>query len=796
MGIRLACALIALLCAGAAAWLAAHHPLQPAAMGLACALLGCVTVVRFSRWPLALLPLLPLAGLAPWTGWLVVEEWDLLVLATAAGGYARLALGLPGKPKPGSSPRLVVWVVLALYACLTLVAMFRGVANAGGWSWGWWQGYREPLNSLRLAKPVMEVVLLLPLWQVLYGRDHAAAVRTLLQGMILLTCVAALPVWWERIAFPGLLNASSDYRATGFFWEMHVGGAALDAVLSMGAPFVLLGLLTAGRTRAWVICSLVGAVTFYAALATFSRIVYVAVPAALLVCGLLHLRRGPTAGHQAPRGLVLAATLLVALALAAIWLFPVAGYRGLLALLGTFVLLLLTRRRVAAAPLGAANAAAALLAIGVVVVVSVGLAKGAYVAFAGCWLLGMIGCWHGRKDPVGRLGALLAYGGFIGALAGLVAVAWYWGGAGALDRAWPVALCLLLLWLLTARPGPWVWPEGVRWHALVTVGAACMMAVVAVFSGGSYMGDRVTNVAQDSHDRQRHWQLLFDLLRTPDDRILGYGLGRVPTQLATAGVPEVSAGDIRLSDGAGSHLMLAAAMHVQGWGEMLRISQRIERPAPGSLKVRLRIRSPAPISLHTEVCNKHLLYDGQCKTANLALKAGTEAWQPMELDLTGDDLSPGPWYAPRMVVFSLALDQQGARAEVDDVQLLDLTGRELLRNGSFSDGLEQWFLTSDRHHMPWHAKNMAVHLWFEQGPIALGLLACASLLLFARALGSVRAHPLMPAVAGAMVGIVIVGQVDSVFDIPRAAFLALWMLGVGLGLHMPPSRPALPAVRN
>ena len=39
---------------------------------------------------------------------------------------------------------------------------------------------------------------------------------------------AALATVWERTAFTGLLNFSSDYRATALFWEMHVGGTALD----------------------------------------------------------------------------------------------------------------------------------------------------------------------------------------------------------------------------------------------------------------------------------------------------------------------------------------------------------------------------------------------------------------------------------------------------------------------------------------------------------------------------------------------------------------------------------------
>ena len=49
----------------------------------------------------------------------------------------------------------------------------------------------------------------------------------------------ALATLWERLAFTGLLNLSTDYRTTALFWEMHVGGAALDGFLALTVPFAL-----------------------------------------------------------------------------------------------------------------------------------------------------------------------------------------------------------------------------------------------------------------------------------------------------------------------------------------------------------------------------------------------------------------------------------------------------------------------------------------------------------------------------------------------------------------------------
>ena len=95
--------------------------------------------------------------------------------------------------------------------------------------------------------------------------------------------------------------------------------------------------------------------------------------------------------------------------------------------------------------------------------------------------------------------------------------------------------------------------------------------------------------------------------------------------------------------------------------------------------------------------------------------------------------------------------------------------------------------------MPWHAKNVGVHLLFEQG--LLGAAAAALLVaaaLWRLTLGVARAHPLAPPLAAAVVGLLTVGLVDSLLDIPRVAFVAWWLLLLALALprDRTPNRPA------
>jgi hypothetical protein len=107
-------------------------------------------------------------------------------------------------------------------------------------------------------------------------------------GLLGLVCVAV----WERSAFPGLFQFSLPYRTIALFWEMHMGGAALDAYLVLTAPFTIWLLMTVVGRIHWV-----GAATFlvlcvYVWLTTFSRGVYVAVAVPLLIlCVMLFVRR-------------------------------------------------------------------------------------------------------------------------------------------------------------------------------------------------------------------------------------------------------------------------------------------------------------------------------------------------------------------------------------------------------------------------------------------------------------------------------------------------------------------------
>lgn len=300
--------------------LASRHPLQP---GLALAL-GAVwlalAALRPGVWLFVLPAALPVASLAPWTGWLTFDEFDILVAAGVAGSYGRMAVKLPRSPK---QPSRAAVAAASVFCSLALLGLARGAWDAGGVKPSMFQGYADVMNSIRVFKPALYALLIWPLLRQSFLDDASSvcALRRLVRGMLLGLCLVLLAVLRERVAYPGLWDFSSRYRTVGLFWEMHVGGAAIDAYLALAVPFAAWSLWSARSKGHWGVAAVLVLLAEYACLTTFSRGVYVAVGGQLIVLGALLLRR-KVAGAQDRSGFhshpAAAITLVLVLALQAI----------------------------------------------------------------------------------------------------------------------------------------------------------------------------------------------------------------------------------------------------------------------------------------------------------------------------------------------------------------------------------------------------------------------------------------------------------------------------------------------
>lgn len=826
-------ALLAVFSAGLGLNLAAHYPLS-GAMAVLLWVLAAGLAWRFWVATPALFALLPVLGFAPWSGWITFEELDLLVLACAAGAYAALAWSsvtlkkhqLPAWRKTLAYSPLVL-LLIGLFAASVLWSVQRGLADAGGFSFGWFQGYHEAMNSIRQGKSYFLALLLLPVWVQTAGSQPRRLSQALVVGLAGALALASLAALWERQAFTGLMNFSTDYRTTALFWEMHVGGAAFDGCLALTMPFALLLLLRAPTPQRFAWAMLLLLLGAYACLTTFSRGVYLAVPVSLGLFLALRELQARRAQQQAGQGskarepvgltaakrVTLATTpattpaktrarfglwlVIAAFTSAAVLMFFGSGYRGLLALLGgMFVLLMMPAEAGFAGPaqrvvglLMGALVGAALAALSWAL--SMEVAKSAYFTYSLAFAVALLLRYFDKPGRLRPLYASAMAASWFWLMACALIVADYWGGEPGRDSALLALLAPTLLWPLMQFL-PALWPFAGRglaaWRrrGLMFGSMTLVTAVIATLLAGSYMRDRSTGAGSSSDMQVRldHWKSGIAVLATPEERWLGKGVGRYVANLYFNVPAAEQTGDYRLKTESGQHyLALTAGKHVQGWGEMFRVSQRIAAPQ-GQVKLSARVRAEKELGLHVEICEKHLLYNGACLIKELQVAAQPGIWQTLALDLGPAPAMGGAWYAPKFVVFSVAVASRGGMVDLAELQLSDARSPALLANADFADEMAHWFFSSDRHHLPWHIKQMALHVLFEQGFIGLGLLAAlVALALWRLSAGRGREHELAPALAAGLLGFIAVGLFDSLLDVPRMAYLFYALLLLSLGLR-------------
>lgn len=135
----LACVTVAIAAFAIGALVGCHHPLAPV-RALFVFLLWCAAVAwRPGIWLFVVPACLPLLNFGPWTGWVVLEEFDLLIWGVAAGGYARVALARwtpPEAPELARSDRVFACVA-AVLGIFGAVAFVRGLSMAAHDASGW-----------------------------------------------------------------------------------------------------------------------------------------------------------------------------------------------------------------------------------------------------------------------------------------------------------------------------------------------------------------------------------------------------------------------------------------------------------------------------------------------------------------------------------------------------------------------------------------------------------------------------------------------------------------------------------
>ncbi len=769
---------IATLCVLLTALLAARY--EPGVLLAAgcCVLYAVVLSVRPHAWLIAIPALVPILDLRPFTGWSFFGELDLVVLVTIVMGYGRIAV-MPGSSEslPGHAHRRA-WTAVGLLLTSCFISLAIGLLPIKTIDVNSFTNYYSNFNAVRLLKGPLFASALLPLWFRAAAADAGYSRRLLAHGMLAGLTGACLSVLWERAAFPGLMDFASDYRVTGLFSGSHVGGASLDGYLMLALPFCVFCVL--GHMRVWLRLAAVAlfAACLYAVLVTFTRTTYVAAAIMLPMAILLALPRR-NAAEPALAAAWKIVTLVGVLAWMLTYVFSTSGYRGLAAALGVVSAAYFLAGRGPRLRLNTVGwiSSALLCALPLAALAIPQAVYGTYALLA-CAFAYMAWKDGPAVDYAKAMTCVLA-----GLTCNSLAIAWFWAGPSALPAmALATGTIFASAWL-NCRQTAKLWRasrEIFPTFIAVVLAAGIVIPVLCNY----YIAARFADVERDMETRSRHWHNVFSMIDdTASTWLFGMGLGRFPETYYWRNSEGEFPGSyrfVRHEDTA--FLRLAGPKYPIGYGDSLRFAQSLQAH-PETYRLKLTARAGTPnATLDVAVCEKHLIYPGQCVTRSIAVPNGDFGWKEYEVTLEAGELAHAGFTIPRPRFLTFGTQTQGAQIDVRGVALRDRLGVDMLDNGSFSHGMRSWFFTSDRYHLPYHAKNLFLHVLFEQGIVGIAWLTVALLWAFGRATTSLRRDALAPVLGCSLAGFVVTGMFDSLIDDPQVALLFYFLLLICLTL--------------
>ncbi len=778
---------IALPLIAAALYSALRFPFLP--YFLAASLLGYAAMLwrQPQSWLFFVPALLPILNFAPWSGRFFFDELDLFLLITVALWMVRGRLGKSAKLVPAAG-----YLVVLLIAIST-ISLSLGILPLEPIDGNAFANYYSKFNGLRMAKSLAWAVVLLFLLRAELGRDSDLLKTHFAAGTLVGLAGMALVALWERVAFPGLTNFSEEYRITATFGSMHVGGGAIDGYLVLALPFTLVWFSETKSMLRLAVVSALLALGSYAVLATYSRGLYAAcmVMVIALAFGTM-LRQRATGAFSVVRSLVAVAVILLLSGLC-IGVFAAGGYRALAAVLGVLGLGFFVGRK---AELRGGTAVAftiALMLIAIIIALVMLMDKGAYIGYAMSFLAGAAGVALTLLHPHTSK-QRLSFAGFLATAVAAPLVANHWGGSSAMWLALAFVLFALVLVFLNRSVKRPLWEPNIR-HAASLAFVSLIFFLSIPIAGNSYfVGERFSGKSNTLNDRVNHWQNALNMMdQTAIAQLFGMGVGRFPALYFWRSARTAPPATFTLMNEFGNgYLRLGGTNDSQG-GVVLYYAQFV-RPEPyQTLMFSFDARSTfANTGIQVGICESLLLYSENCDIKTARITKADGSWQPMQIPVTTRNLGTWHKYGKRPVKAWLVNPVGATHIDIDNVRLIDSAGRDLLKNGDFTDGGDHWLFTISDF-APYHIDSVWIHVLFEQGWLGLVLLVALILYALGRLLLLIRqGHLIALALFVAFSGFVVVGTFNSLFEFPRVALLFYLMLFIALTRWETPVKSARP----
>jgi len=163
----------------------------------------------------------------------------------------------------------------------------------------------------------------------------------------------------------------------------------------------------------------------------------------------------------------------------------------------------------------------------------------------------------------------------------------------------------------------------------------------------------------------------------------------------------------------------------------VKLSQRIGLSPNNlySLSVDVRTSDPEAL-LQIRICHRQLInpteWNPTCWAVHEKIKNTDGKWQTLNYKVPSKELGSLKFYleAPLVITFEnrrqyeFNLKKQTV-LDIDNLSVKSSFGEELIKNGDFEKGIDNWYAFYDFNHLPWHIKNLFVNVYFDSGIIGL-----------------------------------------------------------------------------
>jgi hypothetical protein len=318
-----------------------------------------------------------------------------------------------------------------------------------------------------------------------------------------------------------------------------------------------------------------------------------------------------------------------------------------------------------------------------------------------------------------------------------------------------------------------------------------------IFAGAAYhllvgtaISKRFAQTMGDMQTRMDHWSHAVRIvLAEPSGKWIGAGRGTFPLKYyvdRAAADKRLVAPKLTRTD-ADNFITLTPGSD----SGVTYLRQRLRVSASNKYRLQLKVRGGKDTHeyLIMEFCERHVLkFLPECEWHQIEIPKNTTDWRVFNVNVNlghlGKETFGLTWrkFGQFTRPMEIAILNRGIRQKIDiaDVTLAASDGEQFLRNGSFDQGMDHWFI-SYGDHLRWHIKNVFVYIFFEGGTLGLVVLALLLAVVAYKLKRRIIARDGFAVLyASALTGIVFVGLFDSLLDEPRIALLISMLIWLAL----------------